>query len=90
MDTDRITGAAQNVGGKVQEAFGKVTGDDKNRARGLSNQAEGTVSQTYGEAKDAVRNAASYANDAVRQSPTGSLLTAAAIGYFFAWFMGRR
>jgi uncharacterized protein YjbJ (UPF0337 family) len=90
MDTDRMTGAAQNLGGKAQEAFGKVTGDDKNRAGGLLNQAEGAMNQTYGEAKDAVRNAAHYANDAVRQSPTGSLLTAAAAGFFLAWFMGRR
>jgi uncharacterized protein YjbJ (UPF0337 family) len=90
MDTDRITGAAQNLGGKAQEAFGNVTGDERTRARGLANQGEGAVTETYGQAKDAVRNAADYASETVRQSPTGSLLTAAAIGFFLAWFMGRR
>jgi uncharacterized protein YjbJ (UPF0337 family) len=34
MTDDRITGTARNLGGKVQEGFGKVTGDAKSEFKG--------------------------------------------------------
>jgi uncharacterized protein YjbJ (UPF0337 family) len=29
MDKDRTAGSAKNIGGKIKEAAGKVTGDEK-------------------------------------------------------------
>jgi uncharacterized protein YjbJ (UPF0337 family) len=43
MNEDRIAGTARNVGGKVQEGFGRVTGDAKSQADGLVNQAAGAA-----------------------------------------------
>jgi uncharacterized protein YjbJ (UPF0337 family) len=53
MDEDRVTGTARNVGGKVQEAAGKLTGDAKLQAQGAVNQAAGDIEELYGQAKDA-------------------------------------
>jgi uncharacterized protein YjbJ (UPF0337 family) len=42
-DHDRIEGAAKNIGGKVKEAAGKMTGDTKLQAEGKADQVEGKV-----------------------------------------------
>ena len=39
MDENRVEGTARNLGGKVQEGFGKVTGNARAQAEGLANQA---------------------------------------------------
>lgn len=54
-DHDRIEGAAKNMGGKVKEAAGNVTGDEKLKAEGKADQVEGKVQNTVGGVKDAVR-----------------------------------
>jgi len=54
-DNDRIEGAAKNMGGKVKEAAGKVTGDHKLQAEGKADQVEGKVQNAVGGAKDALR-----------------------------------
>jgi hypothetical protein len=40
------------MGGKVQEGFGRVTGDAKSQADGLINQATGAAQDLYRQAKD--------------------------------------
>lgn len=54
-DHDRIEGAAKNMGGKVKEAAGKVTGDEKLKAEGRSDQVEGKVQNAVGGVKDTLR-----------------------------------
>ena len=58
MDEDRIEGTARNVGGKVQEGVGRITGDPRMRAEGLANQAAGTAQDLYGQAADTAREQA--------------------------------
>jgi uncharacterized protein YjbJ (UPF0337 family) len=53
MDDDRVEGTARNVGGKVQEGWGKVTGNAQTQAEGLANQAAGAAQDLYGQAADA-------------------------------------
>ena len=36
MDEHRVTGAARNTGGRVEEGFGRVTGDTKSQVQGVS------------------------------------------------------
>ncbi len=55
VDKDRIDGAAKNVGGKIQEAAGKLVGDAKLETEGKANQAEGKVQNAVGGVKDALR-----------------------------------
>ena len=54
MDEDRVKGAATNIGGKVKDAVGGLTGDTKTQAEGKMDQATGQVQNAYGSAKDAV------------------------------------
>ncbi|MGV8930379.1 MAG: CsbD family protein [Brevundimonas sp.] len=54
-DHDRIEGAAKNMGGKVKEAAGNVTGDEKLKAEGKADQVEGKVQNAVGGVKDTLR-----------------------------------
>ena len=54
-DHDRIEGAAKNMGGKVKEAAGNVTGDEKLKAEGRADQVEGKVQNAVGGLKDTLR-----------------------------------
>lgn len=56
-DHDRIEGAAKNIGGKIKEAAGKITGDEKLQAEGKADQVAGKVQNAVGGAKDSVRDA---------------------------------
>lgn len=57
-DHDRIEGAAKNIGGKVKEGVGKMTGDTKMQAEGKADQVEGKVQNAVGGVKDSVRDKA--------------------------------
>lgn len=54
-DQDRIDGAVKTLGGKVKEAAGKLTGDEKLKAEGRADQIEGKVQNAVGGVKDALR-----------------------------------
>lgn len=54
-DKDRIEGAAKNIGGKIKEGIGNLTGDEKLKAEGKTDQVEGKVQNAVGGAKDALR-----------------------------------
>ena len=55
-DHDRVEGAARNIGGKIKEAAGKLTGDEKLMAEGRADQLKGKVQNTVGGIKDAIRD----------------------------------
>jgi len=56
-DHDRVEGAAKNIGGKIKEAAGNVTGDEKLKAEGKADQFGGKVQNTVGGVKDSIRDA---------------------------------
>jgi len=56
MDKDRVDGAAKTVGGKLKEAAGKVTGDQKTVAEGQAEQKIGKVQNAAGGLKDSIRD----------------------------------
>ncbi len=57
VDKDRVEGSAKNIGGKIKEGLGKLTGDSKTEAEGKADQVEGKVQNTVGGIKDTVRDA---------------------------------
>jgi uncharacterized protein YjbJ (UPF0337 family) len=65
MDENRLSGTAKNLGGKVEEGLGYVTGDTRTGAEGQMKQTEGSIQDLYGQAVDA----AQYSIDAVRKKP---------------------
>jgi uncharacterized protein YjbJ (UPF0337 family) len=89
MDENRVEGAVRNVGGKVQEGFGRVTGDARARGEGLANQAAGKAQDLYGQAADTARETAStldgWLRHQIETQPYMSALVALGIG----WLLGR-
>jgi uncharacterized protein YjbJ (UPF0337 family) len=51
MDENRLSGTAKNLGGKVEEGLGRVTGDARTQAQGQMKQAEGSVQDLYGQTR---------------------------------------
>ncbi len=55
IDKDRSEGALTNVKGKIKEAAGKVTGDEKLKAEGKADQLKGKAQNAIGGVKDALK-----------------------------------
>ncbi|MGX7705523.1 CsbD family protein [Methylobacterium sp. Gmos1] len=64
MDTDRITGAARELGGKAQGTIGDLTGSHRDSAEGRVREAAGQAQNLFGQAKDQARDTV---RDAVEQ-----------------------
>lgn len=54
MNKDQLKGSAKNLGGKVQEKAGKLTGNTTQQAKGLAKQVEGKAQELVGDLKAAV------------------------------------
>lgn len=96
MDEHRVTGTARNVGGKIEEAVGDVTGDTKSQVRGTMDRAQGTAETLYGQAKDAASDATAGLRktvlsfeDTVRNTIEDRPYTAVAIALGLGWLIGR-
>ena len=48
---DKVEGTARNIAGTVKEAVGKATGNDRLKAEGKADQAEGRTQKKIGEIK---------------------------------------
>ncbi|ONG43663.1 CsbD family protein [Pseudoroseomonas deserti] len=70
MDENRVTGAARETVGRVQEAVGGLTGNRDYQARGAANQMQGQAENVLGQLCDNVR-----------EQPLTSIAIAAGIGY---------
>ena len=96
MDENRIGGTARNIGGKVQEVAGKVTGHTKTEMDGKVNQAVGDAEDLYGNAKDAaaevvqaVQQGATVADDIFRRTIEERPYTTAVAALAIGWIIGR-
>ena len=88
MDSDRVDGAATNMGGKLKDAVGGLIGDTGLQAEGKSDQLGGRVQNAYGSAKDVVGDGAAtladQIEDFVHDQPVVAMLSAATIGFLIA------
>ena len=57
MHKDEMKGSAKQARGHIKDAIGKATGDEKLRADGAMDKAEGTVQKGAGKLKEAARDA---------------------------------
>jgi uncharacterized protein YjbJ (UPF0337 family) len=96
MDENRVSGAAKNLGGKIEEGFGRATGDAKAKSQGQARQAEGSIQELYGQAIDAaeesigaVRKMPGSLDDTVRHYIEANPYTTAAIALGVGWLLGR-
>jgi len=56
VDENEIEGTIRDVGGKVQDAVGGLTGNTATQAEGKWNQAAGKAQKTFGAAADEIRD----------------------------------
>jgi uncharacterized protein YjbJ (UPF0337 family) len=96
MDENRLEGTARNLGGKIQEDVGRVTGDTKTRTEGLVNQAAGAAQDLYGQARDSAADAAGAARDNaaalekwLRRTIETQPYTTAIVAIGIGWLLGR-
>ena len=92
MDENRT----KNFAGKIEEGFGRATGDAKTRVQGQAKQAEGSVQELYGQAIDsaedaidAVRQMPASVDDTIRHYIESNPYTTAAIALGLGWLIGR-
>lgn len=64
MDEDEFKGAAKDIGGKIKDGVGGLTGDESLQAEGKADQLAGKAQKFYGAAKDTVTEAAEAASEA--------------------------
>jgi uncharacterized protein YjbJ (UPF0337 family) len=83
MDTNKFEGSARDIGGKLQDAAGGLTGDAATQARGKVNQAAGQAQRAYGQAVDEVKEYAA-------EQPVMALLMAMGFGVLLGVFLTRR
>src|SRR3979411_124344 len=96
MNSDRMEGTAKNLGGKVEEGFGRATGDIKSQVEGTVKQAVGAAQDLYGQAREtagdaaaAVRRQAGGVEETSRENVEARPFTAVAIALALGWFIGR-
>ena len=89
MDENRIEGTARTLGGKVQEGFGKVTGNARTQAEGLANQAAGAAQDLYGRAADTARETAATFEKSLRHTVETQPYLSAFVALGIGWLLGR-
>ena len=57
MHKDQLKGGAKDAMGAAKKTIGRATGNDRLEAEGMAEQAAGKVQKTFGDAKEAVRDA---------------------------------
>ena len=62
---DEVEGKVENVGGKIKEGVGNLTGDRSLETEGEVDQAEGQTQETWGKFKRGVGDAVDAVGDAV-------------------------
>jgi uncharacterized protein YjbJ (UPF0337 family) len=96
MDENRVSGTARNVGGKIEEGLGRVTGDRKIQAEGIAKQVIGAAQDMYGQARDLASEAAGTARDTassfeklLRNTIETRPYTTAFVALGIGWLLGR-
>jgi uncharacterized protein YjbJ (UPF0337 family) len=96
MNEHRTMGAARNVGGRVEEAIGRATGDTKTQVQGAMDRAQGAAENLYGQTKDAANDAAEGLRktahsfeDTLRNTIEDKPYMAVAIALGLGWLLGR-
>ncbi len=82
VDENEFEGTVRDLGGKVQDAAGGLTGDAGLQAKGKWNQAAGKAQKTFGQAADELR-------ENVEASPLAALAIVGSI-FFALGFLARR
>lgn len=89
MDENRISGTANNLGGKIEEKASAVVGNAKTQLQGKLDQAAGTAQDLYGQAADTPRESAAGFDKWLQTTIETQPYTAATVALGIGWFIGR-
>jgi uncharacterized protein YjbJ (UPF0337 family) len=56
MAEEHVQGGFEKVGGRIKEAAGALTGNERLKSEGQLDQVKGGVRQAWGDVKDAAKN----------------------------------
>ena len=92
MTDDRVEGAVKKGAGKVQDAWGGLTGDTGTQAKGKANEAAGSVQDLVGQARGKAQDAYGEVESYAREQPVIALAVTLGVGLIlgFALRGGRR
>jgi len=87
---------AKNIGGQMEEGFGRATGDVKSQLQGKAKRVEEALQDAYGQAMEGaadaaevIRESASGAEDFLRTTIEERPYTAAAVALGVGYLIGR-
>ncbi|MDB5717413.1 MAG: CsbD family protein [Sphingomonas bacterium] len=80
MNSDTFEGEGRNLGGKVKEVTGDVTGDRSLQNRGVADQVSGNLQSAVGSARDAIGPLADQVKGFARQRPYAAAALAGVVG----------
>ena len=92
MDENRFAGTAKNMGGKVEEGLGRVTGDtakSKESAAGAAEDLYGQARDSAADAAGAARNSAASLEKWLRHTIETQPYTTALVAVGLGWLLGR-
>lgn len=89
MNEHQVTGALNEVAGRVQSAAGALAGDPAGDLKGKTREARARLEGVYGDAVDAVSDAGRSVGRTIQANPPTAVLLAAAAGFFLGWSMRR-
>jgi uncharacterized protein YjbJ (UPF0337 family) len=89
MDEDRISGTARNVGGKIEEGIGRVTGNARTEIQGKLDQTAGAAQDVYGQTADAARDTAATFDQWLRRTIETQPYTVVIAALGIGWLLGR-
>jgi uncharacterized protein YjbJ (UPF0337 family) len=56
MSEEHVQGGLEKAGGRIKEAAGALTGNERLKSEGQLDQAKGGMRQVWGDVKDAAKN----------------------------------
>jgi uncharacterized protein YjbJ (UPF0337 family) len=91
MNEDRVIGNAKNLGGQVEQGFGRATGDVESLLQGKAKRVEGVLQakETAADTAEVIRESASGTDDFLRTTIEERPYTAAAIALGVGYLIGR-
>jgi uncharacterized protein YjbJ (UPF0337 family) len=89
MNEDRLAGATRNIGGKLEEGFGRMTGDGGAQLQDKVDQVAGAAQDLYGQGSEAAQTTAVTLDKWIRTIIESQPYAAAAAALGIGWLIGR-
>ena len=69
MSEEHVKGGLEKAGGRIKEAAGALTGNERLKSEGQVDQAKGGVRQAWGDVKDAAHDLVHDTNENDKELP---------------------